>query len=214
MPIVHDLNPTQIRILGALLEKEQATPAYYPLTVNSLIAACNQKSNRDPVTELTEGQILDELDNLRTAVLVWRSEGARTERWSQSISRRLELDPEEKAILTLLMLRGPQTIGELRSRGGRLHAFESLYQVEEALRRMADEERELVVELPRRPGQKESRWAQLLGGEPEDLPATSVETAPAIRATDGGLAERVTRLEERVEELTAMVDRLRQTPES
>jgi uncharacterized protein YceH (UPF0502 family) len=157
MPIVHDLSPTQLRILGALIEKEQATPAYYPLTVNALIAACNQKSNRDPLTELTEGQILDELDNLRTAVLVWRSEGARTERWSQSISRRLELDPEEKALLTLLMLRGPQTIGELRNRSGRLHAFEGLRQVEEALRRMADEERELVVELPRRPGQKESR---------------------------------------------------------
>jgi uncharacterized protein YceH (UPF0502 family) len=214
MPIVHDLSPTQLRILGALIEKEQATPAYYPLTVNALIAACNQKSNRDPLTELTEGQILDELDNLRTAVLVWRSEGARTERWSQSISRRLELDPEEKALLTLLMLRGPQTIGELRNRSGRLHAFEGLRQVEEALRRMADEERELVVELPRRPGQKESRWAQLLGGEPEDRPATASETAPAIRTTDDGLAARLARLEERVEELGAIVDRLRQTMES
>jgi uncharacterized protein YceH (UPF0502 family) len=191
MPIVHDLSPTQVRILGALLEKEQTTPAYYPLTVNALIAACNQKSNRHPVTELTEGQ-----------------------RWSQSISRRLELDPEEKALLTLLMLRGPQTIGELRSRSGRLHAFEGLRQVDEALLRMAGEERDLVVELPRRPGQKESRWAQLLGGEPEDLPATAAETTPPVRTTDHGLAARVAHLEERVEELGQIVDRLRQTMES
>ena len=133
MKQIRDLDATEIRVLGALLEKEQTTPDYYPLTVNSLIAACNQKSNRDPVTALTETEIVEALDALRVDVLAWRTDGARAEKWSQSISRRLELDPEEKAVLTLLMLRGPQTAGELRSRSGRLHSFDSLGEVQEVL---------------------------------------------------------------------------------
>jgi uncharacterized protein YceH (UPF0502 family) len=215
MRVIDDLNPTQIRILGALLEKEQATPEYYPLTINALLAACNQKSNREPVTAISEGEVWDELEVLRAEVLVWRSEGARAERWSQSISRRLELDPEEKAIITVLMLRGPQTVGELRTRTSRLHAFDDLEQVHDALGRMATEDRDLVVELPRRPGQKESRWMQRLGG---DAGASTdggpvEETEPAgegLGARRGGpsLGERVAALEQRVGELTETVERL------
>jgi uncharacterized protein YceH (UPF0502 family) len=216
--MIDDLNPTQIRILGALLEKEQATPEYYPLTVNALLAACNQKSNREPVMALTEGELWDELEALRAEVLVWRSEGARAQRWSQSISRRLELDAEEKAVLTLLMLRGPQTVGELRSRSQRLHEFDGLEAVHAALRRMATEERDLVVELPRQPGQKENRWAHLLAGK---APVEELSTAPSVATTDQesalqaaiaaarpSLAERVAGLEEKVAELQKTVERL------
>jgi uncharacterized protein YceH (UPF0502 family) len=216
--MIDDLSPTQTRILGALLEKEQATPEYYPLTVNALLAACNQKSNRDPVMSLTEGELWDELEGLRAEVLVWRSEGARAQRWSQSISRRLELDVEEKAVLTLLMLRGPQTVGELRSRSQRLHTFDSLAEVESALRRMATEERDLVREMQRQPGQKENRWMQLLGEESSlqsSSPVPSAETAspaPVSRrvapAVDPDLQDRVVRLEKQVEALEASLERL------
>ncbi len=206
---VSDLGPVEQRILGALLEKEQATPEYYPLTVSALLAACNQKSNRSPVTSLTETEVVETLDELRKQVLAWRSDGARSERWSQSISRRLELDPEEKAILTLLLLRGPQTPGELRSRSGRLHAFEDIHRVEEALRRMMTEEREMVVELARAPGQKESRWAHQLGDlvEPEALAANA--PAPAAAVPSPAASSRVAELEERIDALEEAVAALR-----
>lgn len=210
MKIIDDLNEHQIRVLGALLEKEQATPEYYPLTVNALIAACNQKSNRDPVTTLTETEVVDALDALAKDTLVWRSEGARSERWRQSISRRLELDPEEKACLTLLMLRGAQTPGELRSRSARLHAFERIAEVEQALERLTKEGRELVAELPRRPGQKETRWVHLMAGAPRLEPPSEAEdrfAASKIQSASG-LGARVEALESKVEELAAALERL------
>lgn len=207
MKIIDDLDGTEVRVLGALLEKEQATPDYYPLTVNALIAACNQKSNRDPVTELSETEVVEALDRLAEETLVWQSDGARVERWRQSISRRLELDAEEKAVLTLLMLRGPQTVGELRSRSTRLHSFSSLNEVEDALGRLTEEGRELVVELPRRPGQKENRWAQLVGGPVGEAELDSVQ-AP-VSARPGALADRVAKLESRLEELAGEVERLK-----
>ena len=211
MKQVRDLDAVEIRVLGALLEKEQTTPDYYPLTVNSLIAACNQKSNRDPVTTLTETEIVEALDDLRVDVLAWRTDGARAEKWSQSISRRLELDPEEKAVLTLLMLRGTQTAGELRSRSGRLHAFDSVREVEAALRRLANEDRGLAAELPRRPGQKENRWCHLLaGGAPEEAePASPAHAAPAPAGPRRAeLAERVEKLETTVARLVEDLEEL------
>lgn len=226
MKIIDDLDATQIRVLGALLEKEQATPEYYPLTAKALIAACNQKSNRSPVTALTETEIVEALDVLAQDTLVWRTDGARTERWRQSISRRLELDPEEKAVLTLLMLRGPQTAGELRSRSERLHRFAQLREAEEALRRLTAAGRELVAELPRRPGQKENRWAQRLGGALAEMvePAEGAEGArrTGTQPRPGGLAERLAGLEAKVEALVSEVERLKaerpsepdQTPKS
>ncbi len=216
MKILRDLETVEIRVLGALLEKEQATPEYYPLTVNALIAACNQKSNRDPVTDLTETEVVEALESLRQDVLAWRSDGARVERWSQSISRRLELDPAEKAVLTLMMLRGPQTPGQIRARSGRLHSFGNLDEVEDALRRLAAEGRELVVELPRRPGQKETRWAHRMsgesGGESGDESAANEEPeeprAAAGPSSKPGLTERVSELEDKLAELASEVERL------
>ena len=212
MKIIDDLDAIEIRVLGALLEKEQATPEYYPLTINALIAACNQKSNREPAMELSETEVVETLDTLAKDTLVWRSDGARVERWRQSISRRLELDPEEKAVLTLLMLRGPQTAGEMRSRSSRLHSYERLDEVVEALERLTADGRELVVELPRQPGQKENRWSHLLSGPPAE-PVAGVSgmsySGSAQSPRPGSLAERVATLEARVEELVAEIERLK-----
>lgn len=209
MAIVEDLDLVQVRVLGALLEKEQTTPEYYPLTVNALITACNQKSNRDPVTALSETEIVEALDSLAASTLVWRTDSARAERWRQSISRRLELDSEEKAILTLLLLRGPQTAGEVRSRSTRLHKFSGLKQIEDALGRMSEEERDIVVELARSPGQKENRWAHLLAGVP--APAATAEPVMVRQQESPAkprLAERIEALESRVDELATVVERL------
>jgi uncharacterized protein YceH (UPF0502 family) len=208
---IRELDTTEVRVLGALLEKEQATPDYYPMTINALIAACNQKSNREPVTELTETEVVEALDRLRKDVLAWRSEGARVERWSQSISRRLELSSRSKALLTLLMLRGPQTPGQLRSRSGRLHAFVDLAEVDATLHEMAAGEMPLVVELARQPGTKESRWAHLLGAEPVVEPAPSTPAAaPSLPTIEPGLSTRLEAVEQRLEDLAAELARLRE----
>src|SRR5436305_1397631 len=131
------LDAVEIRVLGALLEKEQTTPEAYPLTVIALLAACNQRTNREPVMQLTESQVVAALESLRQEVLVWRTEGARSERWQQSVSRRWGLDTAgKKALLTLLLLRGPQTVGELHARSERLHPFPSLAAAEAALRQL------------------------------------------------------------------------------
>ena len=211
------LDPVEIRVLGSLLEKEQTTPEVYPLTVSALLAACNQKTNRDPVTQLTETEVDAALERLRQEVLVWRTEGARSEKWQQSVSRRWGLDTAgKKALLTLLLLRGAQTVGELHSRSERLYAFASLAEVEETLRKMAAIDEPLVAELPRRPGQKENRWIHLVGeippsssavsaasaaAEPPEPPAAAGPPAPSLAARVQKLEETVARL---VEELEAL----------
>jgi uncharacterized protein YceH (UPF0502 family) len=211
MRTIRELDTTEVRVLGALMEKERATPDYYPMTVNALIAACNQKSNREPVTELSETEVVEALERLRKDVLAWRSDGARVERWSQSISRRLELDTPSKAVLTLLMLRGPQTPGQLRARSGRLHAFADLAELEATLREMATGDAPLAVELERRPGTKESRWAHRLGAEPEEEAAGPAALPSTPRPASGpGLSERLTMVERRVEELAGELARLRE----
>ena len=177
--------------------------------VNALIAACNQKTNREPVMQLSETEVVEALDRLRQEVLVWRTEGARTERWQQSVVRRWGLDRAGKALMTLLLLRGAQTPGELRTRSERLHPFASLEETEEALRRLSGMDEPLVRELPRRPGQKETRWTHLVGEaapEPEEEPAEAAEPAASGRPS---LASRVERLEEVVERLSAELEDLR-----
>ncbi len=219
MRMIRELDETEVRVLGALMEKEQATPEYYPMTVNALIAACNQKSNREPVTDLSETEVVETLDRLRADVLAWRSDGARVERWSQSISRRLELTRRSKAILTLLMLRGSQTPGQLRSRSGRLHDFADLKEVEETLRDMTSGDAPLAVELERRPGTKESRWAHLLGTEPAQVVASALASGPVSKdsgppvgessVAESSVSERLETVERRLEELAADLARLR-----
>ena len=209
--IPRKLDPVEVRVLGSLLEKEQTNPETVPMTVNALILACNQKTNREPVMQLTEDQVVSALDWMRQEVLAWRSEGARTERWQQSVSRRWGLDRAGKALITLLLLRGSQTVGELRTRSERLHPFASLEEVEETLRRLAAEDEPLVMELPRRPGQKETRWIHLVGeASPEPEPEEVFEgAADPVAAPRAALASRVERLEEVVERLAAELEELK-----
>jgi uncharacterized protein YceH (UPF0502 family) len=188
------LDPTEIRILGSLAEKQLATPEYYPLTLNALVAACNQKSNREPVMELSDDDVQRGLDRLQTEKLVWKVMGGRAVRWEHNLDTALQLDRAAKAIVTLLFLRGAQTAGELRARSDRLYSFESIGEIEETLRRLDP----LLREIPRRPGQKESRWMHLLGGVEEGV-------SPAPAGEDAGhstLSERVEQLEQQVAALT------------
>jgi uncharacterized protein YceH (UPF0502 family) len=209
--IPRKLDPVEVRVVGSLLEKEQTNPETVPMTVNAIIAACNQKTNREPVMQLTETAVVEALDRLRQEVLVWRTEGARTERWQQSVARRWGLDRAGKALMTLLLLRGPQTAGELRTRSERMNPFTSLEEVEEALRRMAGIDEPLVMELPRRPGQKEARWTHLVGdAAPEPEPE---ELIPDVAGAGGpprpSLASRVERLEEVVARLAEELEALK-----
>jgi len=225
MRLPRALKPPELRVLGALLEKAQTTPEYYPLTVKSLMAACNQKSNRDPVTRYTEDEVRDALEGLRKDVLVWRTDGARAERWNESVTRRLDLAPASRALLTLLLLRGPQTPGELRSRSERMHPFSALSGVEDGLRSLTEGLEPLVQELPRQPGQKERRWAHLLGepaasgnstameasegdvSTPASVSAPRTSSAPA---TGTPFAERVTNLEKQVASILEQLEELRE----
>ncbi len=210
--IPRPLDAIEIRVLGVLLEKEQTTPEVCPLTVNAVLAGCNQKTNREPVMELTEGQVVEALERLRQEVLVWRSEGARSEKWQQSVVRRWGLDRAGKALMTLLLLRGAQTPGELRTRSERLNPFATLQDVEEALQRMATIDEPLVAEQPRRPGQKEIRWIHLVGEILEPEAVTPLPQPPEMAGRPSGptLTERVARLEETVQRLEAEMAELRE----
>lgn len=202
MRLPRELDPVEIRILGALLEKEQTTPDYYPLTLNALVAACGQKSNRHPVMPLAAHDVIAALDRLHEEVMVWPVQGARSDRWRHSLDRRWELEDAGKAIMTLLLLRGPQTPGELRGRSERLHPFRSTHEVEAALLELSQGDEPLVVCLQRRPGQKEARWAHLVGGAPSDelLPDPASESA-----SGRSLSARVTDLEARLARIEALV---------
>ena len=193
-----ELDAVEIRILGSLMEKQMATPEYYPLTLNALLAAANQKSNREPVMELGETEVQRALERLQDEKLVWKVMGGRAVRYDHNLDHVWHLNRREKALITLLFLRGPQTAGEMRGRSDRLHAFESVQEVEDLLRDMAAHSEPLVRALPRRPGQKEERWAQIAGGA---VIETAVEPEAAAPAGEP-LSARVARLEQRVAELS------------
>ena len=195
------LDPVEVRVLGSLIEKQLTTPEYYPLTLNALVAACNQKSNREPVMELNEQEIVRALDRLQDEKLVWKVLGGRATRFDHNLDSVWHIKRGEKALLALLFLRGPQTAGELRGRSDRLQSFESVSEVEDLLRDMAAHSEPLVRQLPRRPGQKEERWAHTVGGAiVETAPAASESDEP--RATHEPMSARVQRLEEQVAALT------------
>ena len=201
------LDPVEVRVLGSLMEKQLSTPEYYPLTLNALVAACNQKSNREPVLELSESEIERALNRLQDEKLVWRVLGGRAVRFDHNLDAVWHIARREKALLTLLFLRGPQTAGELRGRSDRLQTFDSVPEVEELLRDMAAHSEPLVRQLPRRPGQKEERWAHTVGG-------AVVESEPAVvasepRATGEPLSARVQRLEEQVAALATELRELK-----
>ena len=200
--------------MGALLEKEQTTPDAYPLTLNALVAACNQKSNRDPILSLDQLEVSRALERLLEDVLVWRTESARSERWKVNVNRRWRLGSAGKAVITLLLLRGPQTAGELRGRSGRMHELESPAEVEAVLRELAAGPEPLVVELARAPGQKESRWMHLVGGPllPEQATEAMAAEAPAAattaRGTSAAFPPTPDALERRIEALERRLARI------
>src|SRR5262249_49498122 len=155
------LDAVEQRVLGCLVEKELSTPDAYPLTLNALVAACNQTNNRDPVSRLAPGDVEAALHRLMADLLVWRDRGARTLHWKHSLDEKLGAwEPGAKSVLAELLLRGAQTPGELRARTPRMHTFDELPEVETALGGLAI--RGLVEVLPRQPGQKERRWRHLL----------------------------------------------------
>jgi uncharacterized protein YceH (UPF0502 family) len=184
------LDAPETRVLGALLEKEITTPDYYPLSTNALVNACNQKSNREPVVSYDDDTVEDALQALREKGLSMRVTGdGRVAKHEQRFTEKFNLGRREAAILCVLMLRGPQTVGELRGRTERLYTFDDLEAVESTLSRLA--EMEYVKKLPRRTGYKEQRWAHLLAGDVEE-----VGEAPAAVAERGSSdRDRIARLE-------------------
>ena len=193
------MNPIEVRVLGSLLEKEITTPEYYPMTLNALVNACNQKSNRDPAVNYDDETVREALDLLRTKGLtgIITGPGNRVPKFTHRLSERLNLGRREHALLTELMLRGYQTVGELRNRGARMYEFSDLEEVESCLRSMMDRpDGALVTQMPHLAGTKEVRWAHLLSGEP----ALDAGEAPAAAAHGTGvpLSERVAALEAEV----------------
>jgi len=204
MPI---LNPVEVRVLGSLIEKQITTPEYYPLTLNSLTAACNQKNNRNPITSLAESEVDEALYSLRDKNLAYVFHGStsRVPKYKHVAPEVLHLTPPELAAMCVLMLSGPQTVGEIRTRGYRLYEFSGLDEVDETLRALKTKDEPMVVSLPRQPGQKEARFAHLLSGEPEiEISEATAERHPR-RAHD---PDRVTKLEEQVQTLTQQVETL------
>jgi uncharacterized protein len=201
------LSPAQVRVLGSLIEKERATPDNYPLTMNGLLAACNQTTSRYPVVTLNEPTVESALMNLRAEGLlrVVHSRSNRADRYRQVLDEALELDEAELAVLGVLMLRGPQTPAELKTRTERLHAFAGQDEVERVLDALARRPEPLVSRLERAPGQKEARWAHLLGGEVDDV-APPVAPDTGVRSAR---SDRVEALESQVAALEAEVARLR-----
>jgi hypothetical protein len=198
-----DADEVELRVLGSLIEKQRTTPDQYPLTLNSLRLACNQATNRDPVVDYDEAAIRDALQRLarRGWTRLASGPGSRVAKYRHLFDEALSLVPAELALLTVLMLRGPQTAGELRTRAERLRPFHSVEEVESTLERLA--ERELTERRRRRPGEREERWAHLLG------PGAAEEAAgPPAGAPGRGLEQRIAELEHAVAELQRRLDEL------
>ena len=207
------LTSLEARVLGVLLEKERTVPDTYPLTLNALVSGCNQKTSRDPVMSVTDSEAQGALDDLKSKSLVIESSGGRVARYTHNFERVYRVPRQASAVLASLMLRGPQTAGELRINTERLYAFSDISSVEAFLQELAERtEGALVTELPRQPGSRENRWAHLLSGAPEYTPSQvdaasdrqppRAENASALAA----LEERVARLERELETLKATLE--------
>ena len=219
------LSMEEVRVLGALIEKETTTPDYYPLTLNSLINACNQKSNREPVVVFDDRTVLRAIDQLRDRQFAWMVDAvdSRVPKYEQNFTRHLNLTLQEVAVVCVLLLRGAQTIGEIRSRCARIYPFDSMDEVAVTLDTLADREEPLVTRLPLQPGRKEARFAHLLQGEPEVTtapvygdpvqpaapPVPTPAPAPMAPVADTSeLEERIELLEEEVSSLRSELDTL------
>jgi len=200
--MTRQLSLLETRVLGTLYEKQHTVPDSYPLTLNSLVSGCNQKTSRSPVMEASEAEVQAALDSLKGANLVMETSGGRAQRYSHNVERVLQVPSQSAAILTVLMLRGPQTAGELRINCDRLHSFADISAVQGFLDELAARPAgPLVVELPRLPGARENRWAHLLSGAPK------VEVVPSTPQKDD-LASTVARLEGEVAALKELVAKI------
>lgn len=204
MSTLPQLSLLETRVLGVLVEKQRTVPDTYPLSLNALLAGCNQKTSRDPVIEASEADVAATLDRLRGLSLVMESSGGRVSRYAHNVDKVLGLPSQSVALLTVLMLRGPQTAGELRLNCERLHKFADISTVEAFLQELAERSSgALVMELPRQAGARENRWAHLLSGEPQlDMIASPANTLPL------GLESRVSELEAELAELKRIVAQL------
>jgi uncharacterized protein len=202
------LNETEVRVLGSLVEKQLTTPEYYPMTLNALVAACNQKSNRDPIVSYDESTVTAALDSLRDKNLVYTFHGStsRVVKYKHMLPNVYELDSAAVAVMDVLMLRGPQTVGEIRGRTDRLHEFAGLSEVQETLDKLAHRDEPLVVKLERQVGQKDARYAHLLSGpiELESLPA------PRERTTSNASNDRIEKLEAELDSIKSELAAIRE----
>ena len=202
------LDAAEVRVLGALMEKSKATPEYYPMTINSLIAACNQKSSRKPVVNYDEDTVAQSLNILKKRGLISTATGGsiRSIKYKHNFAIVFPVLPSEVAVMCLLMLRGPLTPGEINSNSGRLHEFESIEEIQELLEKLSTPEMPFLVQLPRRSGQKEARYAHLLSGQPVIIDDEQYdEQTPA---GNNALATRVTKLEQELADLKMAFDKL------
>ena len=203
-----ELNEAEARVLGSLVEKQLTTPEYYPMTLNALTAACNQKTSRDPVVSYTEAEVQTALDSLHDKYLVYLFHGstARAVKYKHMLPSVYELEPSETAVICVLLLRGAQTLGEIHSRTGRLYDFKDLNDVQESLDSLARRDEPLAVRLERQPGQKDARFAHLLSGP------VAAETLAASRpAQSSQKDERIEKLEHEMETLRAEITEFKQT---
>ena len=214
------LSPHEARVIGSLIEKQITTPEQYPLSLNALVLACNQKSNRDPVLELTVPAVQELVDALSRKHLVIEKSGfgSRVPKYQQRFCNTefsaLQFTPQERAILCELLLRGPQTPGELRSRASRMAPFSDVTEVETALDHLAqDPAGPRVVQLPREPGRRDSRYAHRFGGEvhavPDERGTSARDAEPSPEEASGALAGRVSALEQQIHDLRAELTALR-----
>jgi len=210
------LNEIEIRVLGSLIEKDVTTPDYYPLSLNALVNACNQKNNRDPVMNLDEDAVRDALSTLQEKRLAGPASGAdsRVTKYEHRLQEAFNFTRGETAVLCVLLLRGAQTPGELRGRTERMHRFEDLTEVQSALQRLIQRDSPLVRVLPRQPGTKEARYKHLLAGDAGDAdvpPATLARTSsPASDGAGSAGVDRITLLENLVSDLRNEVSELKQ----
>lgn len=209
-----NLTPIETRVLGSLIEKDITTPDYYPLSLNALVNACNQKNNRDPVMTLDEAAVREALSTLQQKRMAGPASGAdsRVTKFEHRLQEVFNFDRREIAVVCVLLLRGAQTPGELRGRTDRMYRFEALEDVVSTLDRLAQREPSLVRSLPRQPGTKESRYMHLFSGEPPEhlLQVNAARPPSPANADDGATAERIDALEQEVSRLRSDLKEMQQ----
>ncbi|MCT1523904.1 YceH family protein [Sphingobacterium hotanense] len=209
---IPELTAEEIRVLGSLMEKSKTTPEYYPMTLNALQTACNQKTSRKPVVQYDESTVISALDSLKRKGLISTvvGGGSRVTKYKHNLAIQFPLLPQEVAVLCLLFLRGPLTGGEINSNSGRLYDFESLEDVQELLNKLAEEEPKYIQQLSKRPGQKEARYVHLFSpfDEASFEDASNTNDSPAATSKIAALEERVESLEDQLSKLQAAFDKL------